>query len=363
MKYLLLFINILCVTRILAQDIHFTQNASSTNLNPALTGIIPGGYDWRVVATHRDQWTAVLGDGKYQTSLLGFERRFYAVKDDFWAIGGSITHDIAGQTPLRHLAGTVSAAYIKLLHESRGARHYISAGAQTGVTSLQFDPSVSTWSNQFTGENYNITLPSGEIFKNNVFENQLYGDLSTGFAYHFLHDARAPLEATIPYATIGFSLQHVGGWIKSSYYNASVLDKNFFIQPLWRVHGATLLNVMRSWYIMPTFVFSRQSQANELNLGLFLKTDWNTTNYERLNALQVGMIARAFSRTRLDAVAPTVRLDIENFICGISYDLNISSLRHASQFRGGFEFSLAYRAFLTDGNGRRRGRSTVICRF
>jgi type IX secretion system PorP/SprF family membrane protein len=365
MKYFTLFVNILCVHCAFAQDIHFTQNASSVNLNPALTGIIPGGYDWRVVAIHRDQWSAALKDAKYQTSLLGFEHRFYAGKDDYWAIGASIAHDVAGQAPLRHLAGNLAASYIKLLHESRGARHYLSAGAQTGITNLRFDPTSSTWSNQFTGENYNTTLPSGEVFVNNTFENQLYGDLSTGFAYHFLHDARAPLEAVIPYATLGFSFQHVGGWLKSDYYNASLLDKNFFIQPLWRIHGATLLNVLHSWYVMPTFAFSRQSKINELNLGFFIKTDWNSMHYEQLNALQVGMIARiiARSRTGVDAIAPTVRLDIENFILGISYDMNTSYFSKATQFRGGFEFSLAYRAFLTDGNGRRRGRSAVICRF
>jgi type IX secretion system PorP/SprF family membrane protein len=363
MKYFTLFINILCIKIVFAQDIHFTQNASSPHLNPALTGMIPGGYDWRVVATHRDQWTSVLGDGKYQTSLLSLERRFYVGNDDFWAIGSTISHDIAGKTPIRHLAGNVSASYIKLLHEGKSARHYLSAGAQTGVTNLQFDPSVSTWSKQFTGENYNTTLPSGEIFSNNTFENQLYGDLGTGIAYHYLHDARPPNEAAVPYATVGFTLQHVGGWIKSNYYNASILDKYFFIQPLWRVHATTLFNIKRSWYIMPTFAFSRQSKVKELNVGLFLKTDWNTTSYERLNAFQMGVIARANTRKSIDAIAPTIRLDIENFICGISYDLNLSTLSPASQVRGGFEFSLMYRAFLMDANGKRRGRGTVICRF
>ncbi|MEY4936448.1 MAG: hypothetical protein RIS64_2807 [Bacteroidota bacterium] len=363
MKNLLLFTNILCVNIAFAQDIHFTQNASSINTNPALTGMIPGGYDWRIVATHRDQWTSVLGDGKYQTSLVSFERRFFVGNDDFWAIGTTISHDVAGKTPLRHIAGNVSASYIKLLHESKAARHYLSAGAQTGVTSLQFDPSMSTWSRQFTGENYNISLPSGELFTNNVFENQLYGDLGTGIAYHYLHDARPPEEAAMPYATVGFSLQHVGGWIKSNYYNASIFDKNFFIQPLWRVHATTLFNIKRSWYIMPTFMFSRQSQAKALNVGLFLKTDWNTTSYERLNALQMGLIIRANTLTSIDAIAPTIRLDIENFVCGMSYDLNMSSLTPASQFRGGFEFSLMYRSFLTDAQGKRRGRGKVICRF
>ena len=47
-----------------------------------------------------------------------------------------------------------------------------------------------------------------------------------------------------------------------------------------------------------------------------------------------------------DAVVPVVRLDYMKFGLGMSYDINISHLKAASQFRGGLEVTLSYRSYL-----------------
>ena len=43
-----------------------------------------------------------------------------------------------------------------------------------------------------------------------------------------------------------------------------------------------------------------------------------------------------------DAVIPYVGLDVGSFTVGLSYDVNVSSLKPASQGQGGFEISLIY---------------------
>jgi Type IX secretion system membrane protein PorP/SprF len=48
-----------------------------------------------------------------------------------------------------------------------------------------------------------------------------------------------------------------------------------------------------------------------------------------------------------DAVIPVLKLNIYNLGVGLSYDINISKLKTASQWRGGFEFTLGYIAKLT----------------
>lgn len=346
-----------------SQDIHFTQNASLTQINPAMTGMISGGYDYRLVATYRNQWASVMGDGKYETTLLAYDHRFFSADEDFWAVGGTVSHDKAGSLDFKHIAGNLSASYIKFLYGHKSVRHYLSAGGQSGIAQLRFDPTLGNWGQQFTGEGYDRTLSSGEPFGNAPSVSKTYGDLSCGIAYHYLNDKRPPAEARLPYVSVGFAFHHLGGWIKTKYYNTSIFDKNIFIQPKWTVHATTLINLNSAIYVMPALVYSRQNNINELNVGLFVRTDFSRSLYPDLNLLQIGAMLRFDTYYNIDAIAPMIRLDIGSLTGGISYDLNISSLTPASQIRGGFEFSLAYRDFMRTKNGKLRGRQKVICRF
>ncbi|MGH2644794.1 MAG: type IX secretion system membrane protein PorP/SprF, partial [Chitinophagaceae bacterium] len=43
-----------------------------------------------------------------------------------------------------------------------------------------------------------------------------------------------------------------------------------------------------------------------------------------------------------DAINPYVGMEVNNLHIGLSYDINVSTLRPASNYRGGFELSLIY---------------------
>ena len=47
--------------------------------------------------------------------------------------------------------------------------------------------------------------------------------------------------------------------------------------------------------------------------------------------------------TTADAVIVSSRFDYDDFSIGFSYDINVSSLREASNSIGGFEFALVYK--------------------
>ena len=51
-----------------------------------------------------------------------------------------------------------------------------------------------------------------------------------------------------------------------------------------------------------------------------------------------------------DAFIPVVQLDYKPFSVAFSYDVNISELKTASQYRGGFEVSFTYAGFLDRNN-------------
>ena len=68
-----------------------------------------------------------------------------------------------------------------------------------------------------------------------------------------------------------------------------------------------------------------------------------TTNYasEEPNIFYVGSFIRWG-----DAVIPVVKMSFSHLNIGVSYDVNVSSLRTSSNWRGGLELSLSYANFL-----------------
>jgi Type IX secretion system membrane protein PorP/SprF len=55
-----------------------------------------------------------------------------------------------------------------------------------------------------------------------------------------------------------------------------------------------------------------------------------------------------------DAFIPVVKFDYKNFSAGISYDINTSTLKTASQLRGGFELSFTYLVYFDKYNSTRK---------
>jgi hypothetical protein len=49
---------------------------------------------------------------------------------------------------------------------------------------------------------------------------------------------------------------------------------------------------------------------------------------------------------------PVVKIDVKPLAFGLSYDVNVSSLKTASQGRGGFELSLSYLKFIDHNSSR-----------
>ncbi len=59
-----------------------------------------------------------------------------------------------------------------------------------------------------------------------------------------------------------------------------------------------------------------------------------------------------------DAVIPVVQLEVSKLIIGMSYDVNVSQLVVASQYRGGLELTLSYKDFL---NSRKKEQRQIRC--
>ncbi len=54
-----------------------------------------------------------------------------------------------------------------------------------------------------------------------------------------------------------------------------------------------------------------------------------------------------------DAFIPVIKMDVKSLAFALSYDVNVSQLKTASQGRGGFELSLSYQKYLDRDNSSR----------
>jgi hypothetical protein len=100
--------------------------------------------------------------------------------------------------------------------------------------------------------------------------------------------------------------------------------------------------------------YFNQSGTSQFLGGMMYSTEF-TNRYSDQKTINLNL--GAFFRWN-DALIPVVGLDYLDFSVGLSYDVNISRLKAASQMQGGFELSLTYRGGL---NRRNSALDAVRC--
>ena len=119
------------------------------------------------------------------------------------------------------------------------------------------------------------------------------------------------------------------------------------------IHGGGYFPITgTSSTIYVSAVANRQPYAHDYVFGGAWAINANNDEENPVN-FYAGVWARFTSFT--DAVIPYVGLDFASFNLGVTYDVNVSSLKSASQNRGGIEISLIYIKKPSD------GRKSVPC--
>ncbi|MEO8764865.1 MAG: PorP/SprF family type IX secretion system membrane protein [Ginsengibacter sp.] len=303
-----------------AQDIHFSQFFETPLLrNPALAGIFSG--DVRVQAVYRNQWNSVTVP--YQTTSLNAEYKLpVGHSGDFLTVGGEILYDKAGTVALTATSVLPVLNYHKSLSAERNM--YLSAGFSAGVVQRKIDRSKITTNSQYGGNGFDPSLPDGETFSNN---NYLYFDGSAGLSFNTQVGDNPDNNLYI-----GGAYQHFNKSARVSFYNT------YDVALIPKVVFSAGLKMSVSDYSYLTFYadYSKQGTSTETIGGMLysMKLDDPAEPHYSISG-------GAFIRWR-DAVIPVVKFDVRPLTFALSYDVNISSLKTASQTRGGFELSLSY---------------------
>lgn len=312
-----------------SQDVRFTQYyASPQRLNPAMVGVFDGSF--RATANYRNQWASVLGDVPYASYSVGVEGRLYSYGEDYVGLGLSFLGDEAGSSQFSQTEAHLGASYMKKLGGKRRSyrqSQYLTIGAQLGVGQRGINWDALQWSSQFTGENYNPNLPSGE---NLGGQSDMFMDINAGLMWYAVYDKNLNLYAGLSFAHLTTPDISFYGDIKEPLYTRYTL------------HGGGSIPMSKKLSLHPNGMILMQGPSLETNLGSYMRysnKDW----YEI--SLKAGVYSRIVKNQQgiaNDAVQVMIGADIQTWSIGFSYDINTSLLRAASNGQGAFEISLAY---------------------
>ncbi len=309
-----------------AQDPNFSQFfASPLTMNPALTGKFDGMF--RVAGNYRNQWPTI--SNAYTTATASVD--FGVMKDripenDQFGVGILGFTDRAGNGPLvKNFAG-LSVAYHKGLDEN--GYHQIGAGFQGVYSNKRLNTANLKFQDQLTP--FGFTGVTSEIFTNSQV-NISYFDLNAGFIYN---------GSTNGYNNfyIGASMYHINRPKESFQGGNYVLNARTTLQAGGKIPVGTYN------YLHIAANHSMQAKAHNTMLGGAYSLNVNNDEENPTN-----VYLGAWYRFN-DAVIPYMGLEFGEWHLGASYDVNTSSLKPASNSRGGVEISLIYIKKYTDPN-------------
>lgn len=322
---------ILCFTGVYArcvkaQDPHFSQYFSSPlTFNPALTGYFDGTQ--RLAINFRSQWSGA-GD-PYATGTLSFDSKMMQEKiasNDRWGMGVHALYDQSSGGIFKNSYISLSTAYNKGL-DAYGDQS-IGIGIQATYARSSVDFSRISFSNQFNGSGFDLSVPSGETVNN---QSVSYVDLNAGLLYNYKGENGTQF-------TFGASLFHILR-PKLSFFSGN----NNSLARRYAFHAGAGFNVGERDNFFVSGHAMQQGGATENVIGAAYGLGFGNIDMN----LYIGGWLRIN-----DAVYPYLGLRTPDYQLGFSYDVTNSDLSRVKKYTGSTEISFIY--FFNVGE-RRRG--------
>ena len=299
----------------LSQDVHFSQFfATPLFTNPAFTGHFDGTY--RFSGMIGRQWQSVSPE-PFQTHGGGIDLRD-AAKIKGLGIGLSLLQDFAGLSSTTFNQAKLSlASHIRIGSAKRGGIHL---GGTVGYFTSSNDISRLSWNNQFNGTQHDPTLPSGEIQGNQVnklnYSGGIYVDQVANERHRF---------------GVGLAIQNIAE-PDISMFKAS--ENKMF--RLYSAHVLSSFPIGATWDIMPAGRAMIQGPYDQYIIGTAFRHHLVDSEISK-QSFQFGFWGRW-----KDAGYVSAGLQMEDLYVGASYDVNLSLLQPATNYRGAWEVTLIY---------------------
>jgi type IX secretion system PorP/SprF family membrane protein len=310
-----------------AQDPGFSQFfASPLTLNPALTGKFNGVI--RVAGNYRNQWPSI--NNAFVTSTISVDApilRSRLPENDTWGIGIMGMNDKTASGVLNSNYFSLSTAYHKALDED--GYHQIGVGFQGTYANRTLDGTQLHFEDQLNLNGSWDPISPSETNISGRFVSVHYFDMNIGALYNASTNGNNNFY-------LGASAYHLNH-PKESFLGVDTVN----VPTRLTLHGGGYFPVQGSpSTIYVSALFNNQAGAREYVLGGAWAVSASQDETNPVN-FYAGLWGR-FTNNTTDAVIPYVGLDYSDFSLGVTYDVNVSSLKTASQSRGGIEISLIY---------------------
>jgi len=324
-KLFYIFILVVLLTELAsAQDPHFSQFfAAPLVVNPALTGKFNG--DMRAAGNYRNQWPTV--NNAYITSTVSVDFPIFQDKlqeGDRWALGFMGMTDKTANGILTSNYFAMSTAYHKAIDEN--GWHTIGVGFQGTYANKILDGPRLHFLDGLQIDGTFLPSPSEPV--NLEVVNASYFDMNAGVLYNGTLDGDNEIY-------FGASMYHINQ-PKESFLGVD----NITIPTRLTLHGGGYFpskSTGQTWYV--SALYNKQSTASEFVFGGALELN-ASSDADKIVNVYIGSWARLNNVS--DALIPYVGLDYGSFNLGMSYDVNVSGFKVASQSQGGVEISLIY---------------------
>ena len=303
-------------TSLFSQDLHFSQFYNNPlRLNPARTGVFDGQV--RGSALYRQQWSGV--PVPYQTLSGAYEWKKRQKGKSQLGFALLLEHDRAGDAALKwsKLGG------ILCVHHQIRVNLSLSAGFGTEFAQRNIDVSALKFQKQWAGDFFNGNLPNGENINKT---SGVFPTLSGGINLHYLSgESRSRINAGI-------------GTFHLNRPNAGFRQDNPEHLPIrWTILTDAIIQLNDHTDAVVYGSGQRMAKTSEWVMGGGVRQILSALPGKYLN-----MQASLGMRVK-DAVIPAVQMTYNDWTVGVSYDINISPFKIATQRRGGPELSVIYR--------------------
>jgi len=308
----------------------FFGNALMTN--PAAAGMSNG--DARFFMSYRNQWASV-STTPYNTMSFAVDVKTFdqKIKDGFVGMGMTFYNSQAGEGKFTRSNFNFDLSYAMEVQKDL----HLSFGASGGFGQYKINYDNFNWGVQWVGDGYDNTKFNQEPFYDEI---KTVFDLAAGVYLQGRLSPNVDLHG-------GIAINNI---IKPeiTFINA---DDKLYRHVSLSFHPEIRMPNTKLGFVPGVFVF-KQGPNQELTIGTevkyFLQESSHYTGYYEEKSISIG----SFFRTG-DAVLVTGGFNYAGITAGLGYDLNISSLKTATNGMGGFEFFLRYRIGFSYGYGRR----------
>ncbi len=310
MKTLKVWIYVSLLTSICyGQDIHWSQfNYNPIFLSPSKTGDFKG--DYRFHSNFRNQWKSVTKP--FTTSSFSFDMPIENFHDI--AVGALFFNDFAGDGKLTTNELTLSAGKPFQIDSNLTFR----IGINLGINNRNFNPNNLKFDNQYNGVYFDPNSPNFENLQSTSKTN-----LTTGIGFN--------LDQKIKTFEIQYGL---------AFYNLNRPNQGFYGAKVLRPIRTSFFSNLKFPLTNKLYLFSalnlqiqKKYSAFTLGSSIHYKFKFKNNNTD----LSLGCWYRI-----KDAFIINLGANYLNWYGGLSYDITLSSLKVANNFRGGPEFVLRY---------------------